>query len=449
MNDSPTQDGRVGVLATPLGKDVLLLGGFDGREGLGELFEYRVEALSTRATIDFNQLLGVNLSVHLNTADNVGRDFSGVLVEARSAGMRGSLYVYKLVLKPWLWLLNCTSDCRIFSSMKVTDIIKEVFTDRKFQDFKDTTKDSYPVIEYCVQYRETDYNFVCRLMEEYGIYYFFSFDPSSNETPSKHWLVLADEKACHAPLKGLTSLKYLPASIGKVRTQQQLDTWSIYRSFQTGRYVLNDYDYEKPGANLLADAEHSGGYAHGTMEIYDFPCDYNDQGEGKTLAKVRLDADQAKDDRRSGVGYAPSLCPGYTIKRTSEAKNDSDDMEYLVLRCAHSYAYQTYESAGVSGYTTSDTASYTGSYEMASKDHRFRSPLLTRKPLISGTQSALVIGKQGEEIDVDSEGRVCVQFYWDRKKSSSRRVRVAQIWAGSHPRCAVHATHWRRSPRSI
>ena len=154
---NPTQDGRIGLLATPLGKDALLLGRFDAFEGLGELFEYRIEALSVQEDIDFNGLIGRNLSVHLETVDQVGRDFSGVLVEARWVGKRGALYVYRLVLRPWLWLLSRTSDCRIFSKLNMSnpsplEIVKKVFSDRGFTDFSDRTSESYPTLEYCVQY---------------------------------------------------------------------------------------------------------------------------------------------------------------------------------------------------------------------------------------------------------------------------------------------------------
>jgi type VI secretion system secreted protein VgrG len=431
MADSLSQDERIGSLATPLGKDVLVLGRFDGNEGLGELFEYRIEALSTQANIDFNSLIGRNLSVHLKTVDNVGRDFSGVLVEARWTGKRGKLFIYKLVLRPWLWLLSRTSDCRIFSSMKVNDIIVKVFQDRGFTDFRDATTESYPTLEYCVQYRESDMNFVCRLMEEYGIYYFFDYEKKEGDSPTKHTLVLADSKSCHKPIPGLASVAHLPKTGNVRRDSQQFDDWSTYRGFQSGRFVLNDYDYEKPGANLLADAEHSGGYAHGSMEIYDYPGDYDDQGEGKTLAKVRLDADQSKDQRRWALGCAPSLLPGYTIKRTSTEGSSPEDVEYLLLRCTHGFGDQTYESIG--GYAAG-VANYVGAYELASSDRQFRSPLLTRKSVIQGPQTAKVVGQQGEEIDVDKEGRICVQFFWDRKKKSSRRVRVGQIWAGHYQR---------------
>ena len=427
MPNGPSQDGRIGSLATPLGKDVLVLGRFDAFEGLGELFEYRIEALSTEANIDFNSLIGLNLSVHLQTVDQVGRDFSGVLVEARWVGKRGTLYVYRLVLRPWLWLLSRTSDCRIFHKMKALEIIEKVFSDRGFTDFRDATTGSYPTLEYCVQYRENDLNFVCRLMEEYGIYYFFEHEKGDGGSPTKHTLVLADSKSSHGPTPGLASAPYLPLTGLVRRDKQQFDEWSTYRGFQSGSFVLNDYDYEKPDANLIANADHSGGYAHGTMEIYDYPGRYDDQGEGQTLAKVRLEADQARDQRRMAVGYAPSLTPGYKITRTSDVGPASEDIEYLVLRCTHSYGFQTYESAGASG---GGDAIYVGTYEVASSDRPFRSPLLTRKSIIQGPQTAKVVGNG--EIDVDKEGRILVQFYWDRKKDSSRRVRVGQIWAGQY-----------------
>jgi type VI secretion system secreted protein VgrG len=429
MPDGPSQDGRIGSLATPLGKDTLVLGRFDAFEGLGELFEYRIEALSTQADIDFNSLIGLNLSVHLETADQAGRDFSGVLVEARWIGKRGTLYIYKLVLKPWLWLLSRTSDCRIFHSMKIPDIIVKVFQDRGFTDFRNDTTGSYPTLEYCVQYRESDMNYVCRLIEEYGIYYFFEHEKGDGGSPTKHTLVLADSKACHKPTPGLSSVPYLPLTGLVRRDKQQFDEWSTYRGFQSGRFVLNDYDYEKPGANLVADADHSGGYAHGSMEMYDYPGRYDDQGEGKALAKVRLEADQARDHRRSAVGYAPSLLPGFTFSRTSDVGPASEDIEYLVLRCTHSYGSQAYEATSTFG---GGDAIYVGTYELASSDRPFRSPLLTRKSIIQGPQTAKVVSQQGEEIDVDKEGRIQVQFYWDRKKDSSRRVRVGQIWAGKY-----------------
>ena len=144
MNDTPTQDKRMGRLATPLGKDKLLLSGLDATEGLGELFEFRVEALSDDGFIDFDTALGLNSSVHLDTSDGAGRDFSGVLTEARRIGRRGNFYVYNLILRPWPYLLSLTSDCRIFEKMTPVDIIKKVFSDRGFKDVIDLISNDYP-----------------------------------------------------------------------------------------------------------------------------------------------------------------------------------------------------------------------------------------------------------------------------------------------------------------
>jgi type VI secretion system secreted protein VgrG len=416
-----SQDGRIGSLTTPLGENVLVLSQVEANEALSELFDIRIEVVSEQQNVDFNSALGLNCAVTINTIDQLKRYFNGVLVEASWSGVRGDLYVYKLVLRPWVWLLGHSSDCRIFSNKTVPEIIKQVFQDRGFSDFRDALTESYPSLEYTVQYRESDLNFICRLMEEYGIYYFFE------HTDSKHTMVLADAKSCHQPVPGLANdtISFLPGTVYQRRDSQLFEDWATLRGVQSGHFVLNDYDYNNPGTNLLGDAQKSGGYAHGTMEMFDYPGRYDKQSEGNTLAKVKLDADQAHDERRSAIGSAPSLFPGSLVKLDNHPA-PSENVEYLVLRCRHSYASQEYRSGG------SSNSNYSGVYEFAKSDRPFRAPQIARKAIVYGPQSALVVGEKGEEIDVDKLGRVCVQFYWDRKKTASRRVRVAQFWAGSH-----------------
>jgi type VI secretion system secreted protein VgrG len=427
MAGSLSQDQRAGKLTTPAGDTELVLSRFDGVEGLSKLFEFHVEAYSEQANIDFNALLGRNSCVSLQTVDSLTRYFNGVLVEARWTGQRNDLYTYRLVLKPWLWLLSLTSDCRIFSSMKVTDIIKKVFDDRHFSGkYRDEAHaGSYPTLEYCVQYRETDLDFVSRLMEEYGIYYFFEHDASN------HTLVLADGKASHKAIQGLSSVPFIPRTSTARRDKQLVDEWIAARAVQTGRWVLNDYDYNKPGANLLADADAPGGYEHDKMEMYDCPGDFDNQGEGKALAKVRLEADQSLDHRFAAVGAAPSLFAG-GLASLEQHPTAEENREYLIVRCSHIFGGQEYRSTG--GGATGEGHPYAGSYEFTPSDRQFRAPLLTSKAVVQGVQSALVVGKQGEEIDVDELGRIAVVFYWDRKKSGSRRIRVAQQWAGKNIR---------------
>jgi len=423
-----SQDQRQGKLTTPLGENALALMQFSAIEGLSELFEIRIEAVSTEGGLDFASALGKGSTITLNTQDSKKRYFHGVTTEARWAGTQEDLYIYELVLRPWLWLLTRTSDCKIFAQKSPIDIIKQVFSDRGFSDFRDATSGSPPTLEYCVQYRETDFNFVCRLMEEYGVYYFFE------HSDGKHTLVLADAKSSHQQVPDLSSLPYNPVADAGRREQQYLETWSLGRRAQSGVFVLEDYGYKKPSANLLAQSQNPGGYAHDSMEMFDYTYSYVDtegkdlvdQGVGEKLAKYKLEAVQSLDKRRSSMGAAASLFPGglITLERHPEG---GENREYLITHCTHDFAAETYRSGGGS------ELGYVGNYEMTPSDRQFRAPLVTRKPEIVGYQSALVVKDKGggPEIDVDKFGRILVQFYWDRKKKPSRRVRVAQIWAGS------------------
>ncbi len=436
-----SQDAQLGQLTTPLGADVLGLSRFSCGEGLSELFEIRIEAVSTQANIDFSSTLGLGATIELNTQDGLKRYFHGIMTEARWGGSKEDLSVYQMVLRPWLWLLTRTSDCKIFAQMTPTDIIKKVFSDRGFSDFKDSTTGSPPTLEYCVQYRETDFNFVSRLMEHFGIYYFFEHEDG------KHTLVLADAKSSHSPAPGLSTVEYNPVDDAERRESQYIETWSLGRRLQSGVFVLEDYGYKTPSANLLAQEQGPGGYGHDSMEMFDYTYTYVDtegnnfvtQSQGENFAKYRLEAAQSLDQRRSAMGAAPSLFSGalVTLQKYSE---DSENKEYLVTHCTHDFEEADYRSgyAGSAGYRSgyaggAGYTGYTGNYELTPSDRQFRAPAVTRRPEIVGVQSALVIASQGggPEIDVDDEGRILVQFYWDRKKSSSRRVRVAQFWAGS------------------
>jgi type VI secretion system secreted protein VgrG len=426
---SLSQDERIGKLTTPLGDNVLALSRFDGGEHLSEPFEFRIEAISEQENVDFSGALGKNATVKLKTADGKDRYFDGVLVEARWAGARGDLFVYQLVLRPWLWLLSLTSDCRIFPKKSPKDIVKQVFSDRGFSDFRDELKSSYPTLEYCVQYRETDLDFVSRLMEQYGMYYFFEY------SDGKHTLVLADMKASHKPVPDLQNVSFVSVAEAGRRELQHLEVWSRGRSVESGVFKLNDYDYNKPPKNLLANSEKPGGYAHDSMEMYDYIGEYSELDIGNKLAQVKAEAAQSLDNRRTGTGSALSLFPGGLVT-LQDHKVGAENQEYLVVACSHFFQAEHYRSGGGG----SGGASYAGNFEFTPSSRQFRAELDTERPCISGYQSALVVpekGNESEEIDVDKQGRILVQFYWnreesykDKKKPPSRRVRVAQLWAG-------------------
>ena len=419
MNSKLAQAERIGTLETPLGQDVLVLVRFDGSEGLSELFEFRIEALSENDDIDFDAAIGRNCAVKFGTYGSE-RVFNGVLVEAQWLGISETNYAYRLILRPWFWLLSRTTDCRIFENKSVIDIIKDVFSDRGFSDFRDRTTQSYPKIEYCVQYRETDLNFVLRLMEQYGIYYFFE------HSDDKHILVMADAKSSHMAIPGHASVPFIALAGSDQAEREHLFEWFARRRFRTGKIELKDYDYLKPNAKLLSDAKGTEKYTKSDMEFYDYPGKYKEQDDGDRFAKVQLEAEQALDHRRFAAGDAASLFPGGLVTLEKHWKS-SENIPYLVLRATHAFVTESYRTTG--GAALPDRP-YQGSYEFLPSDRPFRGPIVTPKPFVHGPQTAKVVGKSGEEIDVDEHGRILVQFYWDRKKMQSCRVRIAQVWSG-------------------
>ncbi|MCW6506729.1 type VI secretion system Vgr family protein [Lichenifustis flavocetrariae] len=418
MSAALVQAERIATLTTPLGEDTLVLVRFNGTEHMSQLFEFTIDALSEERDVDFDRAIGRNCSVSL-TAYGGTRVFNGILVEAQWLGPKNDYFSYRLVLRPWFWLLSRTTDCRIFEKKTVLEIIKQVFSDRGFNDFRDNTTQSYPQIEYCVQYRETDLDFVSRLMEQYGIYYFF--DHSS----AKHMLVMADAKSSHQAVPGLASLPFIALKGSDRREREHVFEWKADRQFRTGKVELKDYDYMKPNAKLLSDAKGTAGYTKSDMEFYDYPGQYIEQDKGDRFAKVQLEAEQARDQRRFASGAAPSLFPG-GLTTLEEQIKPSENIQYLVLGATHTIVTESYRS----GAATLEDQVYEGSYEFLPGDRPFRAPLTTPRPFVHGPQTAKVVGKSGEEIDVDEEGRILVQFYWDRKKMQSCRVRIAQVWSG-------------------
>jgi len=418
MGDPISQDGRTGRIDTPLsGDEAVALARFDGNEGLSDLFEFRCEVVSLADNIDFNKALGQSVTVTINSADKKPRHFNGLLIEARWAGQRGDLYVYQLVLRPWLHLLTLASDCRIFTQKSVKDILRTVFAEQGFP-YRDDTQGHYPVIEYCVQYRETHFDFVSRMMEKWGIYYYFE------HADGAHTLVAADQKACHHACPDLPTVKFISVDQAGRYEIQHLEDWSRGRVAESGKFTLRDYNYTMATASLQGDKSGQGSYSHSDMERYDAPGGYYDRDEGDHLAQVKLEAAQSLDDRRTGSGSALSLFPGSLTTLTGQSA-DSENQEYLVVACGHYFTGESFRTDD-----QVDQAGYVGSFEFTPSATPFRAELLTERPTIPGVQSALVVGKAGEDIDVDEQGRIVVQFYWDRKQTASRRVRVSQPAAG-------------------
>jgi len=425
MADILIQEGRIAVLSTPLGKDKLAITALDATEGLSELFEFRIEAVSADGNIDFDQLLGRECTVALTLLDRPKRFFSGVVAEAQAIGSVEDLFVYRFVLRPTFWLLTRTTNCRIFHRKTALTIVTDVLGERNVS-IEDATKRSYPELDYCVQYRETDFDFVSRLMEQHGIYYYFKHSDSA------HKLVLADSRSSHQPIEGGAAIAFANALAGLNYQEQALFSWSSERRFRTGKIELRDYAFREPGANLKTNAQGSERYAKATTyEYYDYPGKYEKTSDGRIYADARLEAEQAIDYRRYASGAAANLFPG-GLAKLDRHPTQAENKQYLVIRCSHHFADEAFRSSGV----LDGRQPYHGNYELQPADRVFRAPIVTPRPLVHGPQTAKVVARgkdaDSEEIDTDPDGygMIKVRFHWDREDKRSCWMRVAQLWSG-------------------
>ncbi len=413
------QTKRAARLRTPLGDKELALARFTALEGLSELFEIDIEALSPTADIDFDAALGQPCVITSEAPDAPERHHHGVLVHAEWVGMRHDLHIYKMTLRPWLWLLGKTSDCRIFHDKTVIDIVKATFADHGFSDYRVATTADYPTLPYTVQYRETDLAFVCRLMEQHGVYYFFEHEEGV------HRLVLADGLASHQPAPGLATIPYVPVDEAAERARRQhLWQWTSRRDFRSGQFAMNDYNHLLPNRRMAVERAGVDSYTRSNLEVYDHPGAYDAPDHGEFYARIELEAEQALDRRRDGVGEAVSLFPGALVALTDHPRG-GENRDYLVVRTRHEFVTQDYRSnMAVAPPAAPDWI------ELLPTERPFRAPLATPKPLIHSLHTALVTGAEGEEIDCDDHGRILVHFYWDRHNDKSCRVRVSQVWGG-------------------
>lgn len=416
--DNP-QTYRAVSIATPAGENELVLEVMTGWEQLGRGFEYEFYLLSENNNIDLSSVLGKNVTMRLDLMDDKTRYFNGYVSRFSLVEAEERLTRYHMVVVPWTWFLTRTSDCRIFQNKKVPDIIQEVCTGNGFGDIRLKLSRTYKEWVYCVQYRETDFNFISRLMEQEGIYYYFEHENG------RHYLVLADSYSAHKAFPGYGELQYL-ADTGSVRSREMVTDWVIERQVQPGRVELADWNFETPTLPMRTVGSGTKTYANSKYEIYDYPGAFPDTGVGDSYARARMEELEAAFEVARAHTDACGLATGYLFKLTDHPRSDQNK-EYLVTGASYritSGAYHSGERISESLYACDFTA--------IDSHQPFRTPRVTPKPVIQGPQTAIVVG--GGEIYVDKYGRVKVQFHWARNASSpdtsSCWIRVAQFWAG-------------------
>jgi type VI secretion system secreted protein VgrG len=399
----------------------LLFKSMSALEEVSRLFELRVVAVSEDPAIGADAVLGQPAAVSIEVADGQLRWFHGIVAAFGIDGVEGRRYSYRLVLRPWLWLLTRSADLRIFQEMSAPDIVKQVFGEYASQ-FVDELTGSYGTRSYCVQYRETDFDFVSRLMEEEGIFYYF------RHSEDKHELVLADAPGTHVPLQGYAEIGYFEDE-GALGERQGINVWRMRHEIQTGKYTLADYNFETPSTSLLsATAESGRGHGENAHEVYDYPGLYAVKADGDARAKLRLDEASSRFTRYTGQGNTPGLAAGSRF--ALKGHPGEQDAEYVVLQTRIDAVQAGYE-AGVG-----DETRFLCRFVAQSHADPFRPARITRKPTVAGPQTALVVGGGSEgDIETDEHGRVKVQFHWDRlgqkNADSSCWLRVASGWAGN------------------
>ncbi|MCK5272084.1 MAG: type VI secretion system tip protein VgrG, partial [Sedimentisphaerales bacterium] len=419
-----TQAGRVAGIATPLGEDELVLQSLHGEEQLGRPFRYELELLSENTQINLTDLVGQNVTVWLQLSKEDTRYFNGFVSRAYQTDAGGSMARYRATVVPWLWFLTRTSDCRIFQEMSVPDIIKEVFRGHGFTDFDEQLSGEYREWEYCAQYRETDFNFVSRLMEQEGIYYFFKHEDG------KHTLVLADAISTHEAYPKYEEIKY--RAHGKGHSQgQYIQDWTFEMSVQPGSCALCDYDFKNPKNELRVISSVERDHAAAQFEIFDYPGEYTESADGEAYARIRIEELQTQHTVVRANSDARGVCTGCTFTLTDFPREDQNQ-EYLIT----SVNFQINSDVLRPGEQGESSPVFSCTFNAMDAGQPFRPSRITPRPTIAGPQVAVVVGPSGEEIHTDEYGRVKVQFPWDRQgikdENSSCWIRVSQSWAGKN-----------------
>jgi type VI secretion system secreted protein VgrG len=432
-----TQEHRPIAISTSLGEDALLLTRFTYAERLNDGFTIQASVQSSDKSVSFDDLLGTPASIRMKTGEGDGiRYFHGIIDEVREGERGQNLMNYELTIVPWFAMLKKTSDAKIFQNKSVVDIVKEVLDSNGCPQAEiRLAEGDYPKLEFCVQYLESSYAFVCRLLERAGIAWFFKHEKD------RHTLVLTDSVAQHKTASGYEAIPYRE-SASQANITESISDWTHAGEARTGAWAHTDFDFTNPqvvasklkGGTLGAAILQKRPHGYGEMEWFDYPGGYTEFADGKPVAKLRLEARQAFHRMNTATATAKGMEIGGVFK-LEEHPRDDQNRQYLITLIGINYNAGEFSSNmadGAGGFDCHFTA--------LDVEIPYRPACTTPRPSIIGTQTAIVTGPTGgqskgeEEIYTDEYGRVKVHFHWDRHndfdQNSSCWVRVVQVWAG-------------------
>ena len=420
-----TQQDRQLQITTPLGDDAVLLADFEGSEEFNKLFHYKLTLLSTSSAVSAKEIVGKNVTFSVMLPDKSLRYFNGYVSRFAFMGSSARFSRYVAEVVPWTWFMTQTRDCRIFQDKTVPQIIREICRDFSMAVLDDSEiKASHDKWEYCVQYRETDFDFVSRLMEQEGIYSWFKHEKG------KHTLMLGDVASGYkpAPESGAT---FRDNFSGGASSDNLLD-WQRVFEFRPARWAHADYNYLTPSASMVGSAAGRAAVPlTDQFEVFDYPGDFDNRTQGDNDARLRMEEISTGTDVVHGRSINASWGPGLKFTVQQHHVNDEEGNSYVLCSTSHKAniagEYETGDSSGDMQYSNSFTAIPAAKV--------YRPERVTPRPLVHGPQTAVVVGPPGETIPVDSTGRVKVSFFWDRRSqkddTSSCWIRVSQNSAGA------------------
>ncbi|MEO6800583.1 MAG: type VI secretion system tip protein TssI/VgrG [Rhodanobacter sp.] len=417
-------------LTTPLAEDVLLLHHFDGGEALSQPFKFRLTLASEDDAIDPAEVVGKRLTIRAtieDAEDESGPCWSGIV---SSFGRSGSQWlagadetqemtIYEAVLVPWFWQLKLIEDCRIFQHLSIPDIVDQILGELQLGPHETDLSGSYTELDYCVQYDESNFDFISRLLEDAGIHYFFRHDP---DEPADV-LVLSDRQ--EQDYKGeIEHLRF--AANWHEQDEPVVFALARRQRMRTGRVVLRDFDFTRPTQNLEVgvDTMLSVG-AEKSFQSFRYPGGYLERNDGEGRAKLDMEIEEAKHELLDGASTLLDIRPGVAFQ-LDDAPNEVLEPAWRTLRAEH------HGNNNLDG--TGGEHLYRNEFTVMPLAMPYRPPRSTRKPRMRGPQTAIVTGPAGEEIYTDKYGRVKVHFFWDHLGTSDDKsscwVRVSQAWAG-------------------
>lgn len=415
-----TQETRHLKIQTGLADDLLLLRRFQGTEGISQLFQFELDLLSHNGQINPQDIVGDNVSISIAPEGEEQRFFNGFVKTFQYTGLeKRGLYAYKAEVVPWFWFLSKRTDCRVFQNQTVQEIVESIFNELGFPDYVFALVGEHPKLEYCVQYNESDLDFISRLLEHEGIYYFFEHQPDKNI------LHLSDDASHY----GDTVPAEIEHSSGR-RSGYYIRLWQHLYQYCSGAYAQTDFNFEKFNQSLLTETSTTLKLKNNaSFPRFEFPGSYRENELGRTLTKLRMQQEEMNYERISAASNLHTLEVGKKFLLKSDETETDHNQSFTITEIRHSAYNPSYLES------ESEEPPYSNQFVCLPSATTFRPAYVTPRPRIDGVQTAVVVGKSGDEIYTDKYGRIKVQFHWDRygakDENSSCWVRVSTPWAGN------------------